>query len=190
MELVHCTIAHRFRTVYPRSMIETERLTLRLPTVEDFNASLAMRTDPIVQRFIGNGEPAKPEDVWTRLLRNIGHWSALGYGLFAVVERQSGRFIGEAGLADFHRGLGKNFDPFPEVAWAMASDTHGKGFATEAAMAALKWFDETRGAGRTVCIIDSRNTASLRVAEKVGYIRYGSDRYKDHEVELLERFSR
>ena len=58
--------------------------------------------------------------------------SLLGYGLLVVEERPAGRVVGEVGLADFHRGLGEDFDPFPEFAWMMASEVHGRGYATEA----------------------------------------------------------
>src|SRR3546814_17524593 len=55
-------------------------------------------------------QPLSPEEAWNRLLRYAGHWTLLGYGIFAVVEKASGRFIGETGIADFHRGLGDDFD--------------------------------------------------------------------------------
>src|SRR3546814_2786705 len=44
-------------------------------------------------------QPLSPEDAWNRLLRYAGHWTLLGYGIFAVVEKASGRFIGEIGRA-------------------------------------------------------------------------------------------
>ena len=62
-----------------------------------------MWADPEVTRYIG-GRPFGVEEVWTRLLRYAGHWALLGYGYWAVIEKSSGRFVGEAGLADFHRG--------------------------------------------------------------------------------------
>lgn len=51
----------------------------------------------------------------------------------------TGRVVGEVGLAGFHRGLGEDFDPYPEFAWMMASDVHGRGYASEAARAMLHW---------------------------------------------------
>jgi RimJ/RimL family protein N-acetyltransferase len=110
-------------------MIETERLILRQNRLEDFEQAYAIYSDPDVVRHIGNGQPGTRQDVWFRLLRFVGHWQLLGYGLFAIIEKASGRMIGETGFADFKRGLGDDFDPFPEAAWILASDMHGKGYA-------------------------------------------------------------
>ena len=130
-------------------MIETERLILRKHALDDFEPAFAMYSDPKVVRHIGDGKPGTRQDVWFRLLRFAGHWQLLGYGLFAVVEKASGCFIGEVGLADFHRGLGDDFDPFPEAAWIMASSAHGQGFATEAMDAAF-WV--ILGLGSSTCM--------------------------------------
>ena len=107
-------------------MIETPNLILRPHRLEDFEPWFAMYGDEELFRFIGVPKLSR-EDAWNRLLRYAGHWSLLGYGLFAVLDRTSGAFLGEVGLADFHRGLGDEFDPFPEGAWIMARATHGRG---------------------------------------------------------------
>lgn len=95
-------------------MIDTERLTLTKPSLVDFNESYAMSSDAAVAEFIG-GKPATKEDAWNKLLRNIGHWTTFGYGIFTVREKVGGGFVGEVGLAHFSRGLGEAFDPFPEA---------------------------------------------------------------------------
>ena len=100
-------------------MIETPNLLLRPHQLADFEPWFAMYSDDTLFRFIGAPHLSR-EDAWNRLLRYAGHWSLLGYGLFAVLDRASGAFLGEVGLADFHRGLGEQFDPFPEAAWIMA----------------------------------------------------------------------
>ena len=64
---------------------------------------------------------------------------------------------------------------------------HGKGYATEAAHAAHRWFDANRGARRTVCIIDPGNAASIGVARKLGYSQYGEIEYKGDRVLKFER---
>lgn len=168
-------------------MIETPRLILRRHTLEDFEAAHAMSTDPEVMRFINDGKPASRQDVWHRILRFAGHWQWLGYGLFAIVEKASGNFIGETGLADFKRELGDDFDPYPETAWVLARSAFGKGYATEAAIAAHKWFDETRGRQRTVCIIAPGNAGSVRVATKLGYTPIAPRDYRGEPVLVFER---
>ena len=79
----------------PVPVIETERLILRGHVLEDSEASLALWTDPEVTRFIG-GKPSTTEEVWPRLLRYAGHWSLLGFGYWAITEKATGRFVGEA----------------------------------------------------------------------------------------------
>lgn len=168
-------------------MIETERLLLRQHTLEDFPDYHAMNVDPRIIEYIAAGKPMTEEESWNRLMRNAGFWPILGYGLFAVIEKASNRFVGLSGLAKFHRGLGEDFDLFPEAAWSSAGDTHGKGYATEAALASHDWFHARFGPQRTVCIIDAENAPSLRVAEKIGYRAYGETTYKDKRVIKFER---
>jgi RimJ/RimL family protein N-acetyltransferase len=173
-------------TDHPKPLVETDRLLLTRPTVDDFDAFNAMLSDPKVFRFLGNSAAPRPE-AWTKLLRNIGHWDAFGYGIFAIREKDSGRYIGEIGIGHFQRGLGTDFDPFPEGAWLLASEAHGKGYATEAAEAAHEWFFALKGIQRTVCIIDPANVGSIRVAEKLGYRAFAQRDYRDVPITLFER---
>jgi RimJ/RimL family protein N-acetyltransferase len=168
-------------------MIETERLVLRQNQLEDFEQAYAIYSDPEVVRHIGNGKPGTQQDVWFRLLRFVGHWQLLGYGMFAIVDKESGRMVGETGFADFKRGLGDDFDRFPEAAWILASDMHGKGYALEAATAAHRWFEDNHGTQRTVCIIDPPNTASIRLAGKLGYRLIDERPFREATVLAFER---
>jgi RimJ/RimL family protein N-acetyltransferase len=170
-------------------MIETERLSLTRPLHEDLDESYAMYADASVVTYIG-GKPSTRGDALTKLLRNIGHWQVFGYGLYTVREKSSGSFVGEVGLAHFARELGQNFDPFPEAAWVLARHHHGKGYATEALRAAHDRMARQREAVRTVCIIDPDNSASLRVAEKLGYDFIGEAQYRGGAVLMFERLRR
>jgi RimJ/RimL family protein N-acetyltransferase len=134
-------------------------------------------------------KPMSPEETWHRLLRFVGHWALFGYGLLIVEERATGRVVGEVGLADFHRALGRDFDPYPEFAWMIASHVHGRGYATEAAQAMMHWMDDAFAPERIVCMIDPENAPSLRVAEKLGFHRFGKAEYKDKTVLTLRRFA-
>lgn len=167
-------------------MINTERLILRRHTLQDTDLVFQLAADPAVLQFI-RGAPASREDAWHRLLRYAGHWSLLGFGMFAVVERATNQFIGEVGLADFQRGLGDDFDGTPEAAWLFKGSSHGKGYALEAMTAALDWFDAHAFSSRSVCIIEPRNTASIRLAEKLGFSYYGQGCYRNSDVNKYER---
>lgn len=167
-------------------MIETARLILRPPVRDDVEGIHRLRSDPDVVRFIG-GKTLSREEAWQRVLRGAGHWALLGYGLFTVIERSSGRLIGEIGLMQACRDLGDRFDPFPEAGWVLSREAGGKGYATEAASAAHDWFFARRSPQRTVCIIDPDNAPSLRLARKLGYTVFGTASYRDAAVTMLER---
>ena len=170
-------------------MIDTPRLLLRPYALTDFDAIHALRSDAETMRFIG-GKALTREESWQRLMRAAGHWALLGFGFFVVVEKAGGRVIGEAGLMRAERGLGEQFDPYPEAGWLLSPQGRGHGYAQEAMRAALAWFAESHGPSRSVCIIDPANAASLRLAQKLGYKAFGTTHYKDSEVTMLERGGR
>ena len=148
--------------------IKTERLTMRPHTPQDFAACAAMWADPAVVRHI-SGKPSTREESWSRLLRYAGHWAAMNFGFWAVHETASGSFIGDVGLSEFRREIVPSIEGTAEAGWVLVSQAHGKGYATEAVRAALGWYENAYGYGRTVCMIAPYNFASLRVAEKCGY---------------------
>lgn len=170
----------------PAVRIETERLVLRVPDARDFDDYFAMTADPETFRYSERG-PMSSDEAWTRLLRQIGHWVVLGYGLFAIEEKASGRFVGEAGLGDFRRNLGPSFDDAPEAAWSLAGWAQGSGYATEAAEAALVWMERKFAIGRTVCLIHSDNAPSIRVARKLGYSVFEERNYRGYPALIHER---
>lgn len=167
-------------------ILETERLRLRAHSIDDFAASAAMWADPIITRHIG-GKPLTEEESWTRLLRYVGHWALLGFGYWAVEEKATGKFAGEVGFADYKRNLEHWPKGTPEIGWVFATEFHGQGYATEAVRAAVAWADEHFESGRTACIIQPGNLASIRVAEKCGYRQFRSTEYKERPTLLLVR---
>ncbi|WP_174274508.1 GNAT family N-acetyltransferase [Sphingomonas bacterium] len=171
-------------------VIETGRLRLRLHRPDDLDRRSAIRMQPETMRHIGGAAASLPqarEESWARIQRYVGHWALFGWGLFAIEERATGLLIGEAGIADFHRGLRPDFDATPEGAWLLAAEAGGKGYATEAMQAAIDWFDRNRGRERIVCVIDGQNLASIRVAYKLGFGRYDEIDYHGQPKLLFER---
>jgi RimJ/RimL family protein N-acetyltransferase len=171
----------------PRGIrIETERLVLRILRLEDFEDYAAVAADPATFRYSERG-PMTSDESWTRLLRHVGHWALLGWGLFAIEEKATGRFVGEAGLGEFRRGFGPHYDGVPEAGWTIARWAQGRGYATEAMAGALAWIEQRLGAERTVCLIHVDNKASIRVAEKLGYNSFADCNYRGYDALLFER---
>jgi RimJ/RimL family protein N-acetyltransferase len=166
--------------------LDTERLMLRGHSLDDFHDSAAMWSNPEVTRYIG-GRPLPAEEVWTRLLRHIGHWTLLGFGTWVVREKASGRFVGEVGFHDYRREIEPSFDGTPELGWVLDPRAHGRGYALEATSAALAWGTSRFGAARTVCIIRPENIRSIRLAEKLGYRSCAHTAYKSQPIILFER---
>jgi RimJ/RimL family protein N-acetyltransferase len=166
--------------------IETERLILRRHRLDDFAHSAAMWADPAVTRHIG-GKPFSQEESWARFLRYLGHWSLLGFGYWAIEEKATASFVGEAGFADFKRDIQPSIQGVPELGWAFVPRVHGQGYATETVRAALRWGEAHIESGRTVCMIHPENLPSIRVAEKCGYREYGRTTYKQQPVILFAR---
>lgn len=167
-------------------VVETPRLILRGYVLEDFAQAVATWADSEVVRYI-SGRPSTEEETWARFLRNIALWPMLGYGYWAVTERSTSRYIGDVGFADFKREIEPSLQGVPEIGWVLSSWAHGRGYATEAARAAIGWLESALKPQRTVCIINDDNRASLRVAEKLGYREFARSVYKSSSVVMLER---
>lgn len=147
-----------------------------------------MWADPAVSRQLGR-KPFTEEESWTRLLRYVGHWALLGFGYWAVEEKGSGNFVGEVGFADYKRDMRSLAADAPEIGWVLARAAHGKGYATEAARAAIAWGDNHLGVSRTTCIISPDNLPSIRVAEKCGYRDLHLSTYKGQPTIVFVRGS-
>jgi RimJ/RimL family protein N-acetyltransferase len=133
-----------------------------------------MNGDARVMRFVGEGRPLDRPGSDALLERIEVHWAEHGFGLWAVQELEgSGKPLGFCGLAI--PSFLPEVLPAVEVGWRLRRDAWGRGYAAEAAQAALAWGWEDLGLEQVIAIVDPRNDASLRVAEKLGMTR-GRDR--------------
>jgi len=167
-------------------VIETARLRLRPPRLEDYPACVAMWADPRVVEHI-TGVASTPQQTWARVLGYAGHWMLLGFGYWAIEDRASATYVGELGFADFKREIDPEMRGVPEAGWALAPTARGRGFATEALVAAVAWADRALASTRTIALIAPANVASLRVAEKAGYRMFKSGSYRGEPTSFYER---
>jgi ribosomal-protein-alanine N-acetyltransferase len=146
--------------------IESERLTIREFQPEaDAEAMLTVYGDSEVMRFVPGGHFQGIGTVEARLKTYARESSRRGFSSWAVVERESGRVIGDAGF-----GI---FQPTREIelGYTVARDCWGHGYATEAASACLEAGLSHLGATRIIAVVDEENLASQRVAERIGMTR-------------------
>jgi RimJ/RimL family protein N-acetyltransferase len=140
----------------------TERLLLRGLELSDFDAYAAICADPEVRRYLGDGLPLERPAAWREMAFLLGHWNLRGFGQWAVVERGSGQLVGRAGLWQPEGWPGL------EVGWVLGRAYWGRGFATEAAQAALDYAFEALGARHVISLIRPENQPSIRVAKRLG----------------------
>ena len=156
--------------------LETERLILRPFREADAAAFCGLMQDPDVVRFIGDGLVPSAEDCWRAVAGWLGHWMLRGYGPWAVTDRQTGAFMGRAGI-HFPEGW-----PGPELGYTFGKTFWGHGYATEAARAARDWAFTERDFPELISLIDPMNTASIGVATRVGETLRGPGELRGHPL--------
>ncbi len=153
------------------TILETGRLLLRELTLGDLDALAALYRDPEVRRYFPEGvltrEETREELEW--IIRE--YYAKHGFGLWATIHRESGAFIGRSGLLPWTIDGRAEV----EVAYLLAREYWGRGLGTEAARAIAHHAFDTLPVSRLICLIDARNAASRRVAEKIGMTLYRDD---------------
>ena len=147
---------------WPRTtVISTPRLTLRCFGEDDLPAYASLNVDPEVVEFLGG--PVTPE-----YTREIAEWAnglheREGIGLLAVERTEDGAFLGMCGL--------HHLDSFPddiEIAWRLAREHWGRGYATEAATAWLEYAFTVKRLPRVISVADPPNVRSVAVMKRLG----------------------
>lgn len=147
--------------------IETPRLLLRPPILDDFDAWAALMADPEASRFIAGPQPRSV--AWRGFMTLAGCWALQGFSMFSVIEKSSGRWIGRLGPY-----LPEGW-PGPEVGWALVRDVWHRGYATEGVRAAMDWAFDHLEWTEVIHIIAPENLPSQALARKIGsrYLRPG-----------------
>ncbi|MEO0881449.1 MAG: GNAT family N-acetyltransferase [Pseudomonadota bacterium] len=166
--------------------LTTDRLQLRPHTMDDLDVLIKLWADETFVRFIGRRPRTEPE-VWKTVQSMIGSWALLGYGYWVIETRPAGEFVGEIGFLEGLRPVSPAHTGTPEAGWGLSPDHWGKGYATEALEAALRWSDEIFPDKRSVCMIEEDHHASIRVAEKCGYTFAYSTSLDGGPIHIFER---
>lgn len=155
-------------TLLASPVIETPNLRLRPPAKEDFPAWADFMADADAARFIGGLQA--PAQSWRGLMTMAGAWALDGVGMFSVIEKSSGDWVGRVGPWRPHDWPGS------EVGWGIIRSRWGKGYALEAASAAMDYAIDVLGWTDIIHCIDPANIASQRVAQKLGSTNRGAGR--------------
>jgi RimJ/RimL family protein N-acetyltransferase len=153
--------------------LETERLVLRPPRLEDAEALLDFVGDGATMRPIGS-EPGGIEVAVEHLERWLRRWEVNDMGPFLVVHRAKGNVVGRVGPLVWSSATWETAaladaggDAEIELGWAIRSAYWGRGYAPEAARAVRQWVYDARSVERLISLIDPVNARSARVAEKL-----------------------
>lgn len=144
------------------ALLTTRRLILREMTAADLDDIAALLGDPQVMRYYPRPRTREEAQQWIDW--NLRLYREHGFGLWAMVLRDTGAFVGDCGLTVQRVDGAEEI----EVGYHVRASLQGKGYATEAATAARDYARNTLGLRRLIAIIDPANTASQRVAAKIG----------------------
>jgi len=160
--------------------LETARLILRVPHVADFERYAELMADEQAARYIG-GQLGRAA-AWRRFLQMPGAWMIQGFAMFSVLEKSSGLWLGQLGPWKPEGWPGN------EIGWSFHPDAWGRGYATEAARAAIDWAFDTLGWTEVIHCIDPANVPSQQLAQRLGSRNRGRVRmpapYEDLPTEL------
>jgi RimJ/RimL family protein N-acetyltransferase len=173
-------------TIREAPRIETQRLVLRQWRKDDFRPYHAIISHPEVHKHYGP-EPMGAEDCWRRISSVAGNWLLNGFGGWAVEQKADRKLVGNVALFTAWRDLEPEFGDDPEMGWMFAAETHGKGMASEAARAALGWAEANLPPTPIWAIISPGNEPSIRLAERIGFEKFGESLYRGDPTIVFKR---
>ncbi|MBC7541640.1 MAG: GNAT family N-acetyltransferase [Candidatus Sericytochromatia bacterium] len=159
--------------------LTTPRLLLRAFQPTDLADFADLRADPAVMRYIGTG-PRTPAQTMEALAGLIVQWAQKGYGVWAVSDRATGRFIGECG---FYRATEAGL---VELGFSLATTAWGHGLATEAAAACLEWAWSHLDTMAIDAVTHPDNAGSANVLGKLGFVLQRDAEFLGQPVQIWQ----
>jgi RimJ/RimL family protein N-acetyltransferase len=144
------------------AVLTTQRLILREMTGADLDHIAALFGDEEVMRYYPKPMTRDEAQAWVEW--NVRLYRSHGFGLWAMVLRDTGEFAGDCGLTPQYVDGVKEI----EVGYHVRTSLQGRGYATEAAAAARDFASNTLHLSRLIAIINPANVPSQRVAGKIG----------------------
>jgi RimJ/RimL family protein N-acetyltransferase len=141
--------------------IRTDRLVLRPPTVADVEQVYAISSDPRVWQHFPSGRPTSPTQTGALLARWIDNWREVGLAPWMARRHGEASIIGYGGSSLVAGSLWN-------ISYRFVASEHGRGYATELARSAIRAADLVRPGLPIVASLLEHNTASARVAIKLG----------------------
>jgi RimJ/RimL family protein N-acetyltransferase len=150
----------------PCTLIETDRLSTRLLTRADVPAWLHFLSDDASLEYLVFVDATEDSARWW-VERQMGRYERDGHGMVALLLKDTGQFVGQAGLMTQQTEVGEEL----EIGYHLLPEFRGRGLATEAALAFKDCVFATGMADSVVSIIHVGNSASQRIAAKNGMER-------------------
>jgi RimJ/RimL family protein N-acetyltransferase len=151
--------------------LHTNRLILRAPEARDFEVFAAFYASDR-SSFVGG--PLTRAAAWRMLAMEAGHWQIAGFGRWILEAKDSGDTVGLVGM------FAPEGWPEREIGWDLFGDHTGKGYATEAALAARGYAYDTMGWDTAISLIAPANTASMAVATRLGAVYERDFQHETH----------
>jgi RimJ/RimL family protein N-acetyltransferase len=168
-------------------LIATERLIIRDWTLDDVPGNLRLYGDPEVMKFLGGGGKVRETDEECResleKFLELQRSRTGGFGAWAFLEKGGDQPIGTILLKHLPP---ENKDV--EIGWHLAREFWGRGYATEAATAIMRYGFEDLGLDTIFAVLFAENVRSRAVTERLGMRYVGkTTKYYDLELELFEK---
>lgn len=164
--------------------LETERLVMRRWTTADQAPFARLNADPEVMRYF---EGTMTSAMTAGFVQHIeAQFERVGYGLWALEVRDTGRFIGFTGLAQ--QTFEASFTPAVEIGWRLAVPAWGMGYASEAAEAALAFGFERAALAEIVSMTTVTNEPSQAVMRRIGMTYDPADDFEHPRVPEGHRY--